>query len=93
MSRPTTKQQSILNALDKEESGSITKKKLVELFGGSYYHNAEFYIGEILKRMVGGGMLERVERGVYRRANPGRSGLRDTPRADWGELWGGKEER
>lgn len=91
MSRPTAKQQSILAALDKEQDGTIAKKKLLELFGHWYYCNAAFHLGNVLSRMVVGGMLERVERGVYRRANPGRSGLRDTARADWGELWGGKE--
>lgn len=86
-----SRQQSILAALDKEQGGTITKKKLLEIFGHWYYHNAAFHLGNVLGRMVKAGILERVKPGVYRRFQPNRSGLRDTPRADWGELWSGKE--
>ena len=36
------------------------------VYGGTYYHNGEKYVGEILGRMVNAGLIERVKPGVFR---------------------------
>ena len=45
---------------------TITIKQAVELIGQDIYTNREFHIGNILRRMVKRGLLEKEKRGVYR---------------------------
>jgi hypothetical protein len=45
----------------------LSKSEIVEYSGLRYYCNTEKYVGEILGRMVKGGLLERVKPGVFRR--------------------------
>ena len=44
----------------------VTKQTVVDAYGGTYYHNGEKYVGEILGRMVNAGLIERVKPGVFR---------------------------
>ena len=44
----------------------FTKKEAVELIGHTYYHNADFNVGNVLSRLVNSGRLERVKKGVYK---------------------------
>lgn len=45
----------------------LTKKQIIEKAGLHYYYNTEKHAGAVLSRMVKNGLLERVERGKYKR--------------------------
>lgn len=59
----STKQRTVLAFI--QQHGSITKKEAVIMIGGSYYHNKEKYVGEVLSRMVNSGILKRVKKGLF----------------------------
>ena len=71
---PSPKQRQIL-AMFTDSSSTVTKKGIVNKFGGHYYYAASKYIGEILSRMVEGGLLERVKPGVFKlgKGKPGKA--------------------
>jgi hypothetical protein len=49
------------------ESESLTLAECVQLVGQDIYCNQSFYVGQILKRMIDNGWIERKARGVYRK--------------------------
>lgn len=46
--------------------GTITKKEVVAMYGRCYYHNGAKHLGDILSRMVKGGLLIREKPGVFK---------------------------
>ena len=48
-----------------ERGGTITKKEIVEMYGGAYWHNGAKHLGDILSRMVKANLLKRVKPGVF----------------------------
>ena len=50
------------------ENETVTLDRATELVGGDIYCNRRFYVGQILKRMIDNGWIERVGRGVYKKA-------------------------
>lgn len=60
----TQQQKQIIRAAQ-ERGGRITKKEVVEMFGGNYYCNAAFHVGNILSRMVNAGLLVREKPGIF----------------------------
>ena len=61
---PSPKQRDILKLF--RPGFEVTKQTIVGVYGGTYYHNGEKYVGEILGRMVNAGLIERVKPGVFR---------------------------
>lgn len=49
-----------------QNGNSINKRVATELLQHRYYRNAGKYVGEVLKRMVDNGQLQRVKRGEYK---------------------------
>ena len=59
------KQKLVLSLFEKGQE--MTKQQVIDSgVCGSYYYNAEKYVGEILSRMVKAGLLERTRQGVFR---------------------------
>jgi len=69
----TKNQRKILKLLD-EKGGEFTKADAVALLGNNYYCSADKHVGDILSRMVNGGILERVKNGVFKKATKGAAG-------------------
>lgn len=63
MAKLPEKQHEILKLFYKKKK--LTKKEVVEEFGGWYYCNESKHIGDILSRMVKRGLIHREGRGVY----------------------------
>ncbi len=47
------------------QQGIITTREAVNMFGGSYEHGADRYIGEALTRLCKAGLLKRLKRGAF----------------------------
>ncbi len=62
---PTENQKRILRLFCKPGI-CLRKRDIVKVLDRYYFCNADKYVGEILRRMVKNGVLERVETGVYR---------------------------
>lgn len=60
----TQQQKQIIRAAQ-ERGGRITKKEVVEMYGGSYYCGADNHLGAMLSRMVKAGLLVREKPGVF----------------------------
>ncbi len=67
MRKPSTKQAYILKMISESESRTVTKKQVCEKI--RYYHNTEFYVGQILSSMVKQGMLIRIKNGLFKRGS------------------------
>lgn len=61
----TPKQKQIIRLIS-DNGGIITKKQIVENFGGSYHCGADNHIGAMISRMVNAGLLIREKPGVFR---------------------------
>jgi len=59
----TIQQKQLLNFIGDRE---VSKKEIVEEFGGLYFRNGSFHIGQRLSRMVNSKLLIRVRRGVFK---------------------------
>jgi len=46
--------------------GIVTSAELTAAFGGRYYMNAAFHIGNAVRRMVANGSMIREKRGVFK---------------------------
>lgn len=60
----TPQQQQILKDAQ-ERGGTITKKEIVEMYGGQYHCGADNHLGAMLSRMVKSGLLIREKPGVF----------------------------
>jgi len=53
--------------LEFHNNETVTLDRATELVGGDVYCNQRFYVGQILKRMIDNGWIERVGRGLYKK--------------------------
>ena len=45
---------------------TITMDDLEDSFGGNYYCNARFHLGQMMSRMIKSGEFVRIKKGVYK---------------------------
>ena len=64
-----TPQQSQIMKAAQERGGTITKKEILEMYGGHYFCNGAKHVGDILSRMVKSGLLIRERPGVFKIGN------------------------